>query len=69
MEALILAIAPLAVMLGGLWLMFRAVPKIFLILLGLVFLMGLSMVRQPAEQIALLLLLGLLLLALLRRRR
>lgn len=69
MEALILAVAPLVVMLGGLWLMLRGLPKLVLLVLGLLLLWGLSGVMQPAERIALLLLIGLLSLALLRRRR
>lgn len=64
-----LAVATLALVLAGFWLMLRGLPKLVLLLLGLLFLWGLMSVTQPAEQIGLLLLLGLILLALLRSRR
>lgn len=66
-----LAVATLVAVLIGFWLMLRRVPKLILLLLllGLLFLGGLMSVTQPAEKMALLLLIGLILLVLLRGRR
>lgn len=71
MERLLLAAAPLVFALGGLWLMLRALPKpgLLLALVGLAFLLGLMAAAGVAERIGLLLVFGLVLLALLRRRR
>lgn len=68
MEALILAVAPLVIVLFGFWLMLRELPKLGLLLLGLLCLWWLSTITDPAGQIALLLLIGLIVLGLWRRR-
>jgi Na+/H+ antiporter NhaD/arsenite permease-like protein len=68
METLLLAVAPLVVVLVGFWVMLRGLPKLILLLLGLLFLWGLGIITQPDQQIAILLLLGLIFLLLLRRR-
>jgi len=68
MGTLLLAVAPVVVVLIGLWLMLRGLPTLILLLLGLLFLWGLGVITQPDQQIALLLVLGLILLMVLRRR-
>jgi Na+/H+ antiporter NhaD/arsenite permease-like protein len=68
METLLLAVAPLVVVLVGFWVMLRGLPTLILLLLGLLLLWGLGAITQPDQQIAILLLLGLIFLLLLRRR-
>jgi Na+/H+ antiporter NhaD/arsenite permease-like protein len=68
METLLLAVAPLVVVLVGFWVMLRGLPTLILLLLGLLLLWGLGTITQPDQQIAILLLLGLIFLLLLRRR-